>query len=64
MVKKFCLIPISLYSGSGQTIGMASKALLPEVDEDLSISGLLAGRRSKQSQPSLARWPEERRIGV
>ena len=33
----------------------------PDLDEDLSVSGLLAGRRSGESQPSLARWLEERR---
>jgi len=32
----------------------------PDLDEDLSISGLLAGRRSGESQQSLARWLEER----
>ena len=32
----------------------------PALDEDLSISGLLAGRRSGESQRSLKRWLEER----
>jgi len=32
----------------------------PDLDEDLGISGLLAGRRSGESQQSLARWLEER----
>jgi len=31
------------------------------LDEDLSISGLLAGRRSGESHSSLQRWLEERR---
>ncbi len=33
----------------------------PDLDEDLSISGLLAGRRSGESQQSLAQWLEQRR---
>jgi hypothetical protein len=32
----------------------------PDLDEDLSIAGLLAGRRSGESQKSLKRWLEER----
>ncbi len=31
-----------------------------DLDEDLSISGILAGRRSGESQQSLKRWLEER----
>jgi hypothetical protein len=34
----------------------------PDLDEDLSISGLLAGRRSGESQQSLKRWLEERAV--
>ena len=33
----------------------------PDLDEDLSVAGLLAGRRSGESQQSLTRWLEERR---
>lgn len=32
----------------------------PDLDEDLSVSGILAGRRSGESQQSLKRWLEER----
>ena len=28
----------------------------PDLDEDISIEGLLAGRRSGETQPSLRRW--------
>lgn len=28
----------------------------PELDEDLSVAGILAGRRSGESQQSLKRW--------
>ncbi len=32
----------------------------PELDEDISVEGLLAGRRSGESQASLRRWLETR----
>lgn len=32
----------------------------PDLDEDLSIEGLLAGRRSGETQASLRRWLEKR----
>lgn len=31
------------------------------LDEDVSVEGLLAGRRSRESQASLKRWLESRR---
>jgi hypothetical protein len=33
----------------------------PDLDEDLSVEGLLAGRRSGESQESLRRWLEQRK---
>jgi hypothetical protein len=33
----------------------------PEIDEDISIASLLAGRRSGESQESLARWLQQRK---
>jgi hypothetical protein len=33
----------------------------PELDEDISVEGLLAGRRSAESAASLARWRQRRR---
>jgi hypothetical protein len=33
----------------------------PDLDEDISVEGLLAGRRSAESAASLARWGERRR---
>ncbi|MEX2171459.1 MAG: DUF2442 domain-containing protein [Pirellulales bacterium] len=33
----------------------------PELDEDISIEGLLAGRRSAESDTSLSDWLEKRR---
>lgn len=35
----------------------------PDLDEDLSVSGILAGRRSGESQQSLKRWLEDRETG-
>jgi|SRR5213594_813745 hypothetical protein len=35
----------------------------PDLDEDISVEGLLAGRRSGESQSSLRRWLETRRAG-
>lgn len=32
----------------------------PDVDEDLSVAGVLAGRRSGESQESLKRWLAKR----
>jgi hypothetical protein len=34
----------------------------PDLDEDLSVSGILAGRRSGESHRSLKRWLEERTV--
>jgi len=33
----------------------------PNLDEDISVAGLLAGKRSAESDVSLARWLEKRR---
>jgi hypothetical protein len=33
----------------------------PDLDEDISVEGLLAGRRSAESARSLAKWREERK---
>jgi hypothetical protein len=35
----------------------------PDLDEDISVDGLLAGRRSGESQSSLRRWLETRKAG-
>jgi hypothetical protein len=35
----------------------------PNLDEDISVEGLLAGRRSGETQASLRRWPESRQAG-
>ena len=33
----------------------------PDLDEDLSVDGILAGRRSGENQKSLKRWLEKRK---
>ena len=35
----------------------------PDLDEDISVEGLLAGRRSGETQASLRRWLESRKAG-
>jgi uncharacterized protein DUF2442 len=35
----------------------------PDLDEDISVEGLLAGRRSGESPSSLRRWFESRKAG-
>ncbi len=35
----------------------------PDLDEDLSVESLLAGRRSGETQESLRRWLEVRKTG-
>jgi hypothetical protein len=35
----------------------------PNLDEDISVEGLLAGRRSGETQASLRRWLESRQAG-
>jgi hypothetical protein len=36
----------------------------PDIDEDISVEGILAGRRSGESQNSLDKWLKERKSGV
>jgi Protein of unknown function (DUF2442) len=35
----------------------------PDVDEDISVESLLAGRRSRETQASLRRWLQARKGG-
>lgn len=42
-------------------IGGGSGIHWPELDEDISVESLLAGRRSGESQESLRRWLETRK---
>jgi hypothetical protein len=43
-----------------ELIGQGDGIHWPDLDEDLSIAGILAGRRSGESQQSFERWLESR----
>ena len=43
-----------------ELIGKGEGIHWPELDEDISVEGLLAGRRSAESAASLARWKQRR----
>ena len=45
-------------------IGVGQGIHWPDLDEDISIEGLLAGRPSGESQESLKRWLEARQTGL
>jgi Protein of unknown function (DUF2442) len=42
-------------------IGNGAGIHWPDLDEDISVEGLLAGRRSAESQASLLRWLDARK---
>lgn len=44
-----------------ELIGNGEGIHWPKLDEDISVEGLLAGRRSAESDASLSRWLEKRR---
>jgi hypothetical protein len=44
-----------------ELIGEGEGIHWPELDEDISVEGLLAGRRSAESAASLAKWIDKRR---
>jgi hypothetical protein len=41
-------------------IGRGTGVHWPEIDEDISVEGLIAGRASGESQRSIAKWLRER----
>ena len=45
---------------SVEIIGDGAYIHWPDLDEDLSVSGILAGRRSGESKQSLKRWLDRR----
>jgi|SRR5450759_2084497 hypothetical protein len=45
---------------TGVFIGNGEGIHWPDLDEDISVQSLLAGRRSGESQSSLRRWLKER----
>ena len=44
-------------------IGRGAGIHWPDLDEDISVESLLAGRRSGETQASLRRWLEARKAG-
>ena len=44
-----------------ELIGKGEGIHWPELDEDISVEGLLAGRRSAESAASLSKWKQARR---
>jgi Protein of unknown function (DUF2442) len=42
-------------------IGWGKGINWPELDEDISVEGLIAGKASGESQPSIAKWLSERK---
>jgi hypothetical protein len=44
-----------------ELIGEGEGVHWPALDEDVSVEGLLAGRRSAESAASLAKWVQSRR---
>ncbi len=43
-------------------IGAGEGIHWPELDEDISIEGIIAGRRSNESQPSFKKWLDKRNL--
>jgi hypothetical protein len=43
-----------------ELIGEGEGIHWPDLDEDISVAGLLAGRRSAESAASLAKWKQRR----
>ncbi len=46
-----------------ELIGEGQGIRWPDLDEDLSVEGLIAGRPSQESQRSFKRWLEAKRAG-
>jgi hypothetical protein len=44
-------------------VGSGAGIHWPDLDEDISVESLLAGRRSGETQASLRRWLEARKAG-
>lgn len=45
-------------------IGIGQGVHWPDLDEDISIEGLIAGRKSGESQASFKRWLEAKQAGL
>ncbi len=68
-----CVVPLAWFPrlvhgtpaqrANWRLIGGGAGIHWPDLDEDVSAEGLLAGRRSGESQESLRRWLQERKVG-
>jgi hypothetical protein len=47
--------------GKWRLIGLGEGICWPDLDEDISVAGLIAGKASTESQRSFQRWLEARR---
>ena len=66
-------VPLSLYPrlvhatqeerDNWQVIGQGEGIHWPDLDEDISVEGILAGRRSSESHKSFQRWLEAKKAG-
>ena len=66
-------VPLSFYPRLGHAsqeerdnwriIGQSEGIRWPDLDEDLSVEGILAGRRSGESRKSFQRWLEAKKAG-
>lgn len=45
-----------------ELIGAGSGIHWPQIDEDISVEGLIAGRASNESQESLSKWLKSRSV--
>ena len=48
--------------GNYEMIGDGEGIHWPDLDEDISIEGIIAGRRSGESQKSFSKWLEKRNL--
>lgn len=49
--------------GNWRLIGRGAGIHWPDLDEDISVEGLITGRRSAESQASLERWLDAKHAG-
>ena len=54
----------SVERSNWRLIGSGEGIQWPDLDEDISVESLLAGRRSKETQESLKRWLQKRHMAA
>lgn len=55
---------MSIYRNHWRLIGKGQGIHWEEIDEDISVEGLLAGKPSGESQKSFERWLSERSVNL